>query len=87
MRARVISPIFLVLLIGVAALPAGASEHELAGQAAHSTVTGLLPGATKFTPLWQLAACKPNGETCSADPECCSGACKTIGEARACVPK
>jgi hypothetical protein len=90
MRARVISPIYFALLLGVAALPAAACERELAEQSPHSTVTGLSPehgGAINSTPLWQLAACKPNGATCTADAECCSGACKPIAEGRACVPK
>jgi hypothetical protein len=36
---------------GVAALPGAAKERELVEQAAHSTVTGLLPEHTKSTPL------------------------------------
>ena len=36
---------------GVAALPGAANERELVEQAAHSTVTGLLPEHTKSTPL------------------------------------
>ena len=90
MRARVISPIFLALLVGVFALPAAACERELVEQFPNSTVTAFLPerGApAKSTPLWQLAACKPNGATCTADAECCSGACKPIAEGRACIPK
>jgi hypothetical protein len=90
MMARVISLIFLALLVGVGALPAAACERELVEQAPHSTVTGLLPehdGAINSTPLWRLAACKPNGATCTADADCCSGACKPIAEGRACVPK
>jgi len=88
MRARVISPIFLALLVGVFALPAAACERELAQQSPHSTVSAFFPEqgtATKSTPLWQLAACKPNGATCTADADCCSGACKPIAEGRACV--
>ena len=90
MRAQVISPIFLALLVSTAALPALACEGELAEQSPHSTVTSLWPehgGAINYTPLWQLAACKPNGATCTADAECCSGACKPIAEGRACVSK
>jgi len=89
MRARVISPIFLALLVGVATLPAGACERELAEQSPHNTVSAFLPeqgAATKSTPLWQFAACKPNGATCTADADCCNGACKPIAEGRACVP-
>jgi hypothetical protein len=89
MRARVISPIFLALLVGVVALPAAACERELAEQSPHSTVTAFTPehsAATKSTPGWRLAACKPNGATCTADADCCSGACKPIAEGRACVP-
>jgi len=90
MRMRAVSPIFLALLVGFAALPAAACEHELAEQSPHSTVTAFMPehgGAAKSTPLWQLVACKPNGATCTADADCCSGACKPIAEGRACVPK
>lgn len=87
--ARVISPTFLALLV-VAALPTAACERELAEQPLRSAVTGSLPehgGATNFTSLWRLAACRPNGATCTADTDCCSGACKPIAEGRACVPK
>ena len=75
MRMQAISPIFLAFLIGFAALPAAARERELAEQSPHSTVTAFSPehgAATKSTPVWRLAACKPNGATCTADAECCS---------------
>jgi len=90
MRMQVISPILLVLLVGGAALPAAACERKLSEQSPHSTVTAFAPehgGASESMPLWQLAACKPNGATCTADADCCSGACKPIAEGRACVPK
>ena len=89
MRAQVVSPM-LALLVGIAVLPAVACERELAEQSWHSTVIGFLPehgGVTNSTPVWRLAACKPDGATCTADADCCSGACKPIAEGRACVPK
>ena len=90
MRMRAVSPIFLALLVGVAALPAAACERELAEQSSHRTVVAFLPEhgwATKSTPLRQLVACKAAGAPCTADADCCSGACKPIAEGRSCVSK
>lgn len=87
MRVRVISLSFLALLIWI--LPAAACERsEQAEQSTQRMVTAFLPEhgwAAKFTPTWQLAACKAAGAPCTADADCCSGACKPIAEGRACV--
>lgn len=88
MRARVISPIFLALLVAVGILPAAAGERDQAEQSLRQTATTSLPDlswAPKVTPTWQLAACKADGAACTADADCCSGACKPIAEGRACV--
>jgi hypothetical protein len=67
------------------ALSAAAQEA-----ASHRTVTAFLTqhaSAAASTPLTRLIACKPDGSACAAEAECCSGACKPIGEGRACVSK
>ena len=83
MRIHFVPPMFsFALLIGIAALPATAASHR--------TVTAFLTEhgrAATSTPLPQLVACKADGSACAADAECCSGACKPIGEGRACVSK
>jgi hypothetical protein len=90
MRIHFVPPMFsFALLIGIAALPATACELEQKA-ASHRTVTAFLTEhgrAATSTPLPQLVACKADGSACAADAECCSGACKPIGEGRACVSK
>ena len=80
---------FFAILIGIATLPAAACELAQA-VASHPTVTALLAEhgrANASTPLRRLVACKADGAACTADADCCSGACKPIGEGRACVFK
>jgi len=90
MRMNAVLPVLsFALLIGIAASPVIACELEQKA-AAHRTVTALLTEhgqAANSTPLPQLVACKADGSACAADAECCSGACKPIGEGRACVAK
>jgi len=90
MRMRAVSPFFLALLVGIAALPAAACELQQAEHFSPRTATAFLAQhdpAVKFTPLRQLVACKPEGGTCTSDADCCSGACKPLAEGRACVSK
>lgn len=103
MGMRVISAIFLALLVGVGGspavacelvgivgLPAVACELEQAQWAWHRTDTAFLTehdGAVRSTPRRQLVDCKADGAPCSADTDCCSGSCKPAAEGRACVPK
>ena len=89
MRLHGVSPMLLILLVGIAVLPAAACELEQKA-ASHRTVTAFLTqhaSAAASTPLTRLVACKADGSACAADAECCSGACKPIGEGRACVSK
>ena len=90
MRIHFVSPMFsFALLIGIAALPVTACKLEQ-NAASHRAVTAFLTErgrAPTSTPLPQLVACKADGSACAADAECCSGACKPIGEGRACVSK
>ena len=89
MRLHVVSPMLLILLVGIAVLPAAAGELQQKA-ASHRTATAFLTqhaSAAASTPLTQLVACKADGSACAADAECCSGACKPIGEGRACVSK
>ena len=83
MRIHSVPPMFsFALLIGIAASPVTACELEQEA-ASHRTVTAFLTEhgrAATFTPLPQLVACKADGSACAADAECCSGACKPIGE-------
>jgi hypothetical protein len=87
--ARQLAKVSFALLIGIAASPVTACELEQKA-ASHRTVTAFLTEhgrAATSTPLPQLVACKADGSACAADAECCSGACKPIGEGRACVAK
>ena len=80
---------FFVILLGIATLPAAACELEQA-IASHPTVIAFLAEhgrANASTPLRRLVACKADGAACAADADCCSGACKPIGEGRAGVAK
>jgi hypothetical protein len=89
MRMCAFVPTFFAIFIGIATLPAAACELKRA-TALHPTVMAFLAGhsrATASTPLPRLVACKADGAACAADAECCSGACKPIGEGRACVAK
>jgi hypothetical protein len=86
MRTHSVLPMFLALLVGIAVLPAAAFEHKQ-NAASHRTVTAFLTqhgGATPSTHP-RSVACKADGSACVADTECCSGACKPIGEGRSCV--
>jgi hypothetical protein len=90
MRICALLATFFAILIGIAILPAAACELEQAAAASHPTVIAFLAEhnrANASTPLRQLVACKADGAACAADAECCSGACKPIGEGRACVAK
>jgi hypothetical protein len=89
MRICALLAAFFAILIGIPTLPAAACELEQAA-ASHPTVIAFLAEhgrATASTPLPRLVACKADGAACAADAECCSGACKPIGEGRACVAK
>ena len=89
MRLHGVSPMLVILFVGIAVLPAAACELEQKA-ASHRTVTAFLTqhaSAAASTPLTRLVACKADGSACAADAECCSGACKPIGEGRACVSK
>ena len=86
MRTHLVLPMFFALLVGIAVLPAAACELERNADS-HRTVTAFLTrpaGATAST-LPRPVACKADGSACAADTECCSGACKPIGEGRSCV--
>ena len=77
------------LLIGSGASPIAACELEQKA-ASHRTVMAFLTGHYReatSTPVPRLVACKADGSPCAEDAECCSGACKPIGEGRACVAK
>jgi hypothetical protein len=90
MRMHAVPPMLsFALLIGIAVSPVTACELEQKATS-HRTVTAFLTEhgrAATSTPLPQLVACKADGSACAADAECCSGACKPIGEGRACVAK
>jgi len=90
MSMRAVLAIFLALFVGIAALPAVACELGQSERASYPTVTAFLAEhgrAAKSAPSRQLVACQANGGPCSADSDCCSGACKPLAEGRACVPK
>jgi hypothetical protein len=86
MRMHAVLPMLFALLIGVAILPAAARELEQKA-ASHGTVTAFLsqPGRAAPSVFPRPVACKADGSACAADAECCSGACKPIGEGRSCV--
>jgi hypothetical protein len=89
MRLRAVSLMLFTLLVGIAVLPAAACDLEQKA-ASNRTVTAFLTqraSAAASTPLPRLVACQADGSACAADAECCSGACKPIGEGRACVSK
>ena len=89
MRMFAFPTTFSAILIGIATLPAAACELEQA-VASHPTLIAFLAEhgrANASTPLRRLVACKADGAPCAADADCCSGACKPIGEGRACVAK
>jgi hypothetical protein len=86
MRKHAVLPIFFALLVGITVLPAAAFELKQ-NAASHRTVMAFLTlprGATAST-IPRPVACKADGAACAADAECCSGACKPIGEGRSCV--
>ena len=86
MRMHAALPMFFALLVSIAVLPAAACELEQKA-ASHRTVTAFFTQhdwATAST-LPRPVACKADGSACAADAECCSGACKPIGEGRSCV--
>jgi len=86
MRMHAFLPVFLALLVGIAVLPAAACELEQRATS-HRTVTAFLTQHGSATPstLRRPVACKADGSACAADAECCSGACKPVGEGRSCV--
>jgi hypothetical protein len=86
MRMHAVLPMFFALLLGIAVLPAAACELEQKA-ASHRTVTAFLNQHSRATAstLPRPVACKADGSACAADAECCSGACKPIGEGRSCV--
>ena len=86
MRMHAVLPMFFALLIGIAVLPAAACELKQ-NAASHRTVTAFLTQHGRATPSTfpRPVACKADGSACAADAECCSGACKPIGEGRSCV--
>jgi hypothetical protein len=86
MRMHAVLPMFFALSIGIAVLPAAAYELEQKA-ASHRTVTAFLTQHGRATPSTfpRPVACKADGSACAADAECCSGACKPIGEGRSCV--
>jgi len=86
MRMHAVFPLFLALLVGIAVLPAAACELEQKATS-HHTVTAFLTqrGRATAPTLARPVACKADGSACAADAECCSGACKPIGEGRSCV--
>jgi hypothetical protein len=89
MRVQMVS-LVMGLCTGVAVLPAVACELHQAQQASGRTVTAFLPEhglPAQSLQGRQLAACKPDGQPCTADGDCCSGSCKPIAEGRACVSK
>jgi hypothetical protein len=88
MRMQAILAMFVALWVGIAVLPAAACELEQKA-ASHRTVTAFLTqhGRATASTLPRSVACKADGSACAADAECCSGACKPIGEGRACVSK
>ncbi len=90
MRMHTVLPmLYFALLIGITASPAAACELEQKA-ASHRTVMAFLTDhnrAATSTPVPRLVACKADGSPCAEDAECCSGACKPIGEGRACVSK
>jgi hypothetical protein len=90
MRIHAVLPMLSFgLSIGTATLPAIACELEQKA-ASHRTVMAFLTGHYReatSTPVPRLVACKADGSPCAEDAECCSGACKPIGEGRACVAK
>jgi len=89
MRMRIVSSIFLALFVGIAPLQAVASETDQAQRASHRTLAAFLAGhdLARSAQSRHLVACKPDGTPCSADTDCCSGACKPLAEGRSCVPK
>jgi hypothetical protein len=101
MRVQTMLGILSALLAGTAALPAGACEldgiaavlavtcePERAPLASHRTTAALLAEhGWAVAPNEELVDCKPEGAPCSADSDCCSGACKPAAEGRVCVPK
>ena len=89
MRVRVVAAIFLAVFLGVAAVPAGAGEADPAQAESPRSFVAFMSGQriTKIVPERELAACKADGATCTADSDCCSGQCKPAGESRVCVPK
>jgi hypothetical protein len=86
MRIHAVLPVFFALLVGIAVFPAAASELEQKA-ASYRTVTAFLTqqGRATASTFPRLVACKADGTACAADAECCSGACKPIGEGRSCV--
>jgi hypothetical protein len=81
-------PVIAAFGFGLAAVPALACDQHQ--QVSNQTVLAFLSGHSvpaQSVPGRQLAACKEDGSTCKADEDCCSGACKPAGEARACIPK
>jgi|SRR6516165_5393036 hypothetical protein len=89
MRVCAFMATFSAILIGIATLPAAACELEQAA-ASHPTVIAFSAEhgrANASTPLRKLVACKADGAAWMADADCCSSACKPIGEGRACVFK
>jgi hypothetical protein len=88
MRMWAVSPVVVVALGLGLAIPAFACDQYQ--QVSNQTVLAFLSGrgvAAQSVPGRQLAACKEDGSTCTADTDCCSSACKPIAEGRACVPK
>ena len=77
--------IIIAVGLGLAAVPAFAGD-----QYQHTTLIGFLTEhgvQAQLSPRIEPAACKAEGGTCTADTDCCTGACKPAGEARVCVPK
>ena len=81
------SMLSFALLIGIAASPVTACELEQEAASHRAVMAFLTERGRAATSTPQLVACKADGSACAADAECCSGACKPIGEGRACVSK
>jgi hypothetical protein len=89
MRVHAVAPIFVTVFLGVTAVPAGAGGPDPAQAGSMRSFLAIVSGQriTKIIPGPELAACKADGSTCTADSDCCSGQCKPAGESRVCVPK